>query len=365
MERGNRNSAYEDGIHPGRGCSTDGRGQLSNQRAICRLLTACFLAVGLAPSACTHAGDGATCIRLKSSAVVASPRVRLADVADVIDADPARRERLRDLDLARLDQQQELTLQRTFVEIRVLLAGFDRESLTFQGPQAVTVLAREPVSLTDLGVEQAVFDSLCRQFDVPREDLRVKLVSPFIGTWLMNAAQLKQPQIELVPSPQIPLGRTQLTVRIIDGDRVVAARPASFEIARRQSVVVAVTSLDRANVITPGDVRQEIQFVDAAVDQLSTQQVTGRKVLLPLRPGEIVTLRHVGEEATPESPILVQTRDAVRLVARKQGLTVTVPVAEALQPGRQGQLIRVRNLQSNQIVTGRVVGRGEVEVLLD
>lgn len=352
-------------MHQLRSTSTDWRGQVSYQRAVWMLLAGGLLAGGLAPSACAQTRDGPACIRLKASAVVASPRVRLADVAEVIDADPARRERLQDLDLANLDDQHELTMQRSFIEIRVLLAGFDRESLTFRGPQAVTVTHREPVSLTDLGVEQAVFESLCRQFDIPREDLRVKLVSPFIGTWLIDAARLQQPQIELVPTPQIPLGRSQLTVRIIDGGRVVAARPASFEIARRQSVVVAVTSLDRANVITPGDVRQEIQFVDAAVDQLNTQQVTGRKVLLPLRPGEIVTLRHVGEEAVAESPILVQARDAVRLVARKHGLTVTVPVAEALQPGRQGQLIRVRNLQSNQIVTGRVVGRGEVEVLLD
>jgi flagella basal body P-ring formation protein FlgA len=76
-------------------------------------------------------------------------------------------------------------------------------------------------------------------------------------------------------------------------------------------------------------------------------------------------LRHLGEEAVEEAPVLVQAREPVRLIARKGVLKVTVPVAEALQSGKKGQVIRVRNLQSNQVIAGVVVARGEVEVPLN
>jgi flagella basal body P-ring formation protein FlgA len=219
--------------------------------------------------------------------------------------------------------------------------------------------------LTDLGVEETARRALSGQFNLSPDDLNVKLLSPFFGSWLPQTEPETAFRIELMPSPQLPLGRSQLTVRILDGERVIAARPASFEITRRQSVVVALSSLERSQVVTAESIREEMRYVDAPVDRLTAQQVIGHKVAFPLRPEEIITLRHLGEEAVEETPVLVQAREPVRLIARKGVLKVTVPVAEALQSGKKGQVIRVRNLQSNQIVAGVVTGRGEVEVPLN
>jgi len=291
-------------------------------------------------------------------------QIKLGDIANITDSDAARRAALMKLDLATWDPDQETTISRGMVEIRILLAGYDSQQVVLSGPDQVVVGLLPKVALTDLGVEQTVFDTLCRQFSIAPEDLRVKLVTPFVGPSLPALEGLVQPRLELMPPPQLPLGRSQLTVRVLDGNRVVAARQLSFEIARRQPVVVATNSLDRGNLVSEEHVREETRFVDGPVDRLTAAQVIGRRVLLPFRPDEVVTLRHVGQPTEVESPILVQPRDAVRLIAKKRGLTVTIPVAEALQAGREGQLIRVRNVQSNQVVTGVVVGRGEVHVRL-
>ncbi|SFI36492.1 flagellar basal body P-ring formation chaperone FlgA [Planctomicrobium piriforme] len=303
-------------------------------------------------------------VRLKASAVVSSEKVRLEDVAEIIDNDPVRRARLRDLDLAVFEQRDALTLDRDFIEIRILLAGFDRSTIVLNGEKQVKILPPAPVSLTDMGVEEAVYTELCRQFSISPDELHVKLVSPFIGNLTSAALKMENPRIEVMRVAQLPLGRSQLTVRILDGERLVIAKPASFEVARRQQVVVATTSLDRTHVLSEANMQNEIRFVDSPVDRLFAEQLVGHRVTTPLKPGEVITLRHVGEEVIPEAPLLVQARDPVRLIAKKGRLTVTIPVAEALQAGKRGQLIRVRNLQSNQIVTGQVVDRGEVHVIL-
>jgi len=302
--------------------------------------------------------------RMSYSAIPAGTQVKLGDIATITDQNADRAAALKALDLTAYDPERTLTIDRSFVEIRIQLSGLYPDGLVVKGPEQVTIAPPPQVELSDLGVEQVVFESLCRQFSILPEDLRVKLVSPFIGPSLAGIEDLQQARLELMPPIQLPLGRSQLTIRILDGHRVVAAKPVTFEIARRQTVVVATASLDRAHTVEEQHVREETRFVDGPIDRLTTSQVVGRKVVLPFRPDEVVTLRHLGSVTEAESPVLVQPRDAVRLIAKKRGLTVTIPVAEALQQGRQGQLIRVRNVQSNQVVTGVVVARGEVHVML-
>jgi hypothetical protein len=62
-----------------------------------------------------------------------------------------------------------------------------------------------------------------------------------------------------------------------------------------------------------------------------------------------------------DAPPVVKTRDRVRLLAHVGPVNVVV-AGEALQDGRMGQSIRVRNIDSNKIILGRVTGPGLVEV---
>jgi hypothetical protein len=59
--------------------------------------------------------------------------------------------------------------------------------------------------------------------------------------------------------------------------------------------------------------------------------------------------------------ILVKARDTVKLVVPIGSIRVTAG-GEALQDGKMGQLIRVRNISSNETVTGRVEASGVVIV---
>ncbi|WP_437227762.1 flagellar basal body P-ring formation chaperone FlgA [Planctomicrobium sp. SH661] len=329
------------------------------------LAAICFIAAGFGLSVVAQESlPTVATVQLKEVVTFTDSQVKLGDVATITDQDPVRRKALAELDLATFQADRDLTIDRSFVEIRILLAGHDAGRVLVKGPEKITILAPPEFALNDLGVEQAVFEALTRQFSIPPEDLRVKLVSPFISSGIPGLESLKHPRLELMPTPQLPLGRVQLTVRVLDQSRVVVARPVAFEVSRRQQVVVATSSLDRANIVTADHIREESRFVDGPIDRLTASQVIGRKVIMPFRPEEVITLRHLGQPAEEESPVLVQPRDAVRLIAKKKNLLVTIPVAEALQAGRKGQLIRVRNVQSNQVVTGVVVARGEVHVIL-
>lgn len=68
------------------------------------------------------------------------------------------------------------------------------------------------------------------------------------------------------------------------------------------------------------------------------------------------------ETPPADQPVLIKPREIVRLVAKIGAVRVTA-LAEAQQEGRLGQTIRVRNVDSNKIISGKVVDRNMVEVV--
>jgi len=112
-------------------------------------------------------------------------------------------------------------------------------------------------------------------------------------------------------------------------------------------------------------VTQEVRFVDTLRDELRLTDLTELSPRRTIRPGEVLTLRDFEEQVgNDQAQQLIRTRDSVRITGVRKGLKFVVPAAEAMQSGRKGQLIRVKNLHSNKVVVARVVGRGEVEVPL-
>jgi hypothetical protein len=68
-----------------------------------------------------------------------------------------------------------------------------------------------------------------------------------------------------------------------------------------------------------------------------------------------------GDPPADDRPIVVKSRDRVRMIVHLGPVNV-VAAGEALQDGRSGQSIRIRNVDSNKTVQGRVLGPGVVEV---
>jgi flagella basal body P-ring formation protein FlgA len=80
--------------------------------------------------------------------------------------------------------------------------------------------------------------------------------------------------------------------------------------------------------------------------------MVARRTLLP---GQPVPINSV------EKPVLVRRGEPARLVFREQGLVIIMQV-EALQNGGAGNFVRVRNVDSGLVVSGRVQEDGTIRV---
>jgi flagella basal body P-ring formation protein FlgA len=84
-------------------------------------------------------------------------------------------------------------------------------------------------------------------------------------------------------------------------------------------------------------------------------QLVGMVARRTLLPGQPVPSRSV------EKPVLVRRGEPARLVFREQGLVIIMQV-EALQNGGAGSFVRVRNIDSGLVVSGRVQDDGTIRV---
>ena len=117
-------------------------------------------------------------------------------------------------------------------------------------------------------------------------------------------------------------------------------------------------------MIEARDVQFTDRFLAVSADQLDESQVIGRQIRSGVPAGRMLALRDLIPVTAAKTQHVVRTRDNVQVTAVSGRLRVKLTAAEAMQSGRQGDVIRVRNTRSQEIITGRVTGPGMVEIQL-
>jgi flagella basal body P-ring formation protein FlgA len=156
--------------------------------------------------------------------------------------------------------------------------------------------------------------------------------------------------VEPVDTRQSARMRFALVCAGADGWRV------EFVARARVSALVMVAAVDVAAgaTLALADVKAERRDISAVADSIATPaQAAGMASRRQLRAGELL---RAGALA---APILVKRGEAVRIVARREQVEVTM-AGEALDAGARDALVRVRNA-NGAILRTRVLAPGTVE----
>ena len=153
-----------------------------------------------------------------------------------------------------------------------------------------------------------------------------------------------------------------MRVRLWKGEDVVTTRVVRFRVLKRQRVVVTRVSLQRDSIIEEGDVQFENRFLSTVADEPKEADVYGQRVRTLVPAGKILSLRDLRTPVQKRNGYVIQARDSVRVTAVGNGLKIRLAKAEALESGRVGETIRMRNSVSNKEIFGRVVEAGEVVI---
>ncbi|MBI5760056.1 MAG: flagellar basal body P-ring formation protein FlgA [Planctomycetales bacterium] len=362
----------------------------SNQETVQRLLllVACCIAARAAsssgaPPAVETARADLVIVTLRTAALVEPREIVIGDVARVTGGNESLRNRIAALDLddaPRAGDSMEFTPPQ--IEFRLRVAGINMDRVAIRGA-AVRVTARstngerskitpavavsstsQPESALKRAVTDAAKKCVLARLPWNTEDVRITLTQP-LGRELQQAdpggryscsAELR--------SSGPPVGRVQVRVFVETEGRSPLEVPVLLDVRHFDNVVVASKTLERGQPIAKGDLFVDRQEVTALNDYCSSpERLVGTKARRSIQALQLVRHTDIEERGKAETPVLVKRLDVVKLVA-KSGILIVTTSGEALQDGRVGERIRVRNVDSKAIVLGRVISATEVEISL-
>lgn len=291
--------------------------------------------------------------------------VLIGDVARISGGDAAQRSHIARLDVLQLDAAQTTaTVSQTLVEARLLLAGAPPQSFRIDGAADTQVSCTASINAESRALA-AVRAAIASELLLPDDDVVVQLAQPLSAEALQRIDATAEEDLEArLTTATITGGRQRVALWTSDGAGVRRETLIIVDVRFRQLAPVATRPMTARHKIAAGDIRFEPRNLTQSGTALTPEQVAGKALRRAVAAGEIVTDRDLIAPVATDEPQVIRPRDAVRVTVRKGTLMLVMPGAEALQAGREGELIRVRNPQSGRTVIGRVTGPGEVEVPL-
>ena len=303
-------------------------------------------------------------ITLKDRVETTRRLIRLSEIAQIAGGDPLLRQRAGRLDLVQLEEHESTAdISRTLVQARLLLSDAAPDGFRVDGAPVVRVVTPTNIAPEDraLAVTQT---AIAERLAIAVDDVVVRLAQPIPADVVQGIQQSPVDGLE-ARIPATPVGganRVDLWVR--DAAGVQRVRPISVEVRFRQLVPVATRPLKARQTLTIDDVDLEPRDLLQRGVGLTLEQVIGNALRRPVVAGDVIHNTDVIAAVATDDPVLIKPRDVVQVTVKKGTLIVKLPTAQALQAGREGEMIRVRNPSSGRVVIGRVTGAGEVEVPL-
>lgn len=301
-------------------------------------------------------------VRLKSEATCHGTMVLLKDIAEISQVSMRQREQLESLDIAELPRNQDvLAINASLVQLRLELAAAPDSSCQVIGAAQCMVRRPPPVSY-DEQVKLLVQEALAESWGVDPSHVRVKLLQPLDGSLLTGLHDRTDLDVALLPNPRPGNNRVRLLVhkdgRLVNADEVLVNSQLFAETA------IAVHDLDRGVTLEPHMLTSHWEAVSSPDRLANPADLIGKQLNVSVRRGQSVQARHVKAVQPRGAEPVVKPRDRVRVIVRKGNLAVTLADAEVLQAGSVGDDVRVRNPQTNKVITARVSSADECTIRL-
>jgi flagella basal body P-ring formation protein FlgA len=180
-------------------------------------------------------------------------------------------------------------------------------------------------------------------------------IATVLKSHLASVTQWREEEIEIRSIDN--LKSTLFSVEAVQEGKPLRTFWVKADVRVKAQVVQVAKPVAFRSVLKADDLREQLCDIEdpRATYFRTTAEVVGKVARRALGPGELLGQNSV------EQPGLVRSGETVRLLVESGGLRITV-LARALQNGRLGDPIKVRNIDSDRVITAVITGRGEVRV---
>ena len=229
------------------------------------------------------------------------------------------------------------------------------ENLTdaqWQGPATIT-LQRRGLELGPEQISQIIAEYLQKNLErLPRADIR------FVPGTMPRPVTLPFGKLswEVIPSNPDILGSSSFSVILKVDGKTVENMTVRGKLEAWADVVIATRSIKKGSRIASDQLGLRRMDISRLQDPITTREkIIGLIAKQTLHAGRAIEKRHV------KLPPHIKKGDQVKIVAHKGSLNIST-MGIAMADGRRGDMIRVRNIQSNKLIYCLVAAPGLVTV---
>ncbi|MFW5999081.1 MAG: flagellar basal body P-ring formation chaperone FlgA [Halanaerobiaceae bacterium] len=284
-------------------------------------------------------------ISLHGEAEVDSTRIRLDDIADIEGAGDELGDELADIQLEKAAPPgYSKKINRSLIKLLIKNSGLDYENIDFDGEQAVRVYTSSR-EIAAAEIEEFLRDSISSQFS---DELHVQLETDIGSITLPDgkySLEIAEEKEEISP------GRNTLRLLVKSGGEVYKRVFVTCIVGIEKDVFKARRDLQRGEKVRKSDFTAGEEFVTEEGDVIdSLEEAEAGKYILrrDLKKGELLTTEYL------EQPVLISRGQQVKLEVISGNIRVYAEV-EALQRGKAGETIRIKNNENNRRLRAEVV----------
>lgn len=295
---------------------------------------------------------GQPTVIVSKSADVTDPVVRLGDIARLKGFEAAQAKTYAAIELGRapavgLGQ----FMPRAYLEARIREGGMPA-AVRLRIPRRVEI-KRKALTMPGEELRQMVRAAIQRNMPHDPHDVAAIDVPVLADLKVPDGAKLKV----RFADDEAFRGSVVAELVVRDAGETMRTRRISARVDVFQTVYGVAEPLRRGRRLTTADlVELRLPHTKLARDAiLDPSTIEGAMLRRAVKPGEPL------RDAWLQVPPVVERGDRVRMIAVRGPLRITAR-GEALSDGIRGAYIRVRNLDSRKVVSGRVTGPGEIEL---
>jgi len=206
-------------------------------------------------------------------------------------------------------------------------------------------------SLDETPVIEKRLTSFIKQFFGEENDLHVRFNN--IPEYLKGSTKVKSITFAKVPDSQ---GNGLCLVEFVSKDTRERNAYVSFRVFKKSALFMMKRAGKRGDILTASDIVEKDTFLTGAtVYPGSRDEIVGKKLRKDLPAGTVITTQAL------EDQILVQSGEIVNVLVENQRLAIHTS-GKALDRGKMGDTVRVKNLTSGKEIYGKVTGTSAVTV---
>lgn len=206
---------------------------------------------------------------------------------------------------------------------------------------------------------------------ISEKDLHMKIISAVkknLGSAVKNIAEIAPPRLspirapktaalEIVVAGEVRGGRLPIELSVVENKRVVRKQRIFVAIDFYTSTWATKVELESGHTLSKNDLHE----IKIASKQVKRDQITNPDLIIGASLKRDLSANTPLKTSLLRIPKLVKRGAIVELIFQKKGIFLTA-AGEALGDGKRSDTIRVKNLKSKKIVTGKVIGVNQVNV---